>query len=277
MVIDSHVHIMPDKLAAASAKVFFERNKFAWIYDGTVGTLLKKMDEAGIVKGIATNNVVNPDFTSKANDFTGSQLKAFPDRLYGFCYMHPDCKDPASEVERCVKTMGFKGIKLQGSLLRFFPEDKRMESVYKKACDLGIPIMAHCGPNVENFWKSPEEIKERQFAEPKSWIPVLKRFPDLKLDLAHFAGSTHYYKDAIEVLEKFPKVYTDTSMVLNRLSSEEASSFIKRIGADRVLFGTDYPGHSMVKEIEMVNKLSLTQEEKENIFSKNAIRFFELT
>ena len=41
MIIDGHAHVTPDNLAAASAKVFFERNKFAWIHDGTVGTLVR--------------------------------------------------------------------------------------------------------------------------------------------------------------------------------------------------------------------------------------------
>lgn len=276
MIIDGHVHICPDRIAAASAKVFFERNKFAWVYDGTVGTLIRLMDENEIDKAIITNNVIDPNYVPKANDYTASKVKEFPDRLMGFVFGHPDCKDGPGEIERCVKTLGFKAVKINGSLLRYFPEDERMFSQYEKAIELGIPILAHCGPNVENFFKDPEEIKERQYAEPKSWIPVLKRYPDLKLILAHFVGSTHYYDDAIQVLEEFPEVYTDCSMVLNRLTSEEATSFIKKIGADRVIFGTDYPGHEMDIEINRVKGLDLTDEEKEKIFSTNFVRFFEL-
>ncbi len=276
MIIDAHAHICPDKIAAASAKVFFERNNWAWIYDGKVGTLLRLMDENAVSKAIIVNVVVNPDLVSKSNDFTASRVKEFPDRLMGFVFMHPDCKDAPGELERCVKTQCFKAIKINGSLLRFFPEDERMLRIYEKAMELGVPIMTHCGPNVENFFKDPEEIKERQFAEPKAWVPVLKRFPNLKLILAHFAGSTHYYRDALEVLEEFPEVLVDCSMVLNRLTPEEATGFIKKIGAERVVFGTDYPGHEVDKEIEVVKGLGLTDEEKEKIFSKNIIRFLEL-
>jgi predicted TIM-barrel fold metal-dependent hydrolase len=277
MIIDAHAHVCPDKIAVASGKVFFERNKFAWLYDGTVGTFLGLMDQTGISKAFVVNVVLNPDFVSKANDFTASQISAYPERLVGLIYTHPDDRNGPGEIERCVKTLGFKAIKINGSLLRFFPEDERMQRVYEKAMDLGVPILAHCGPNVENFFKNPEEIRERQFAEPKSWVPVLKRFPRLRLILAHFAGSTHYYRDALEVLESFPHVLVDTSMVLNRLTSQEASSFIQTIGAERVLFGTDYPGHALAKEIEMVKSLSLTEDEKEKIFSKNAVGFFGLS
>ena len=276
MIIDAHAHVTPDNLAAASAKAFEERNKFSWIYDGTVGTLVRLMDEAGVSKAVITNNVVNPEFNAKANDFTAAKVKEYGDRLVGFVFIHPGYKDAPGELERCAK-MGFKAVKINGSLLRFFPEDDRMQGVYKKAMDLGVPIMTHCGPNVENFSKDPKEIKERQFAEPKSWIPVLKRYPDLKLLLAHFAGSTHYYKDALEVLDEFPAVMVDTAMVLHRLTTEEATSFIKRVGADRVIFGTDYPGEDLGQDIKLVKALSLTEAEKEKIFAQNVMSFFSLS
>lgn len=276
MIIDAHVHVCPDKIAEASAKVFFERNNWSWIYDGTVGTFIRLMDENEISKGIMANVVVKPDLLAKSNDFTASKVKEFPDRLIGFAFIHPGYKDPPGEVERCVKIHGFSAVKINGSLLRFYPEDERMLPVYEKAMELGVTIMTHCGPNVENFQKAPEEIKEKQYAEPKSWIPVLKRFPDLKLILAHFAGSTHYYDDALEVLRSFPEVYVDCSMVLATLTPDEATSFVNKIGVDRVVFGTDYPGHDVGKEIELVKKLGLTDEEKEKIFSKNIIKFLEI-
>jgi predicted TIM-barrel fold metal-dependent hydrolase len=276
MIIDAHVHICPDKIAKASAKVFKERNKFSWFYDGTLGTFLKEAEKNGISKGIAVNVVVNPVFNSKANDFTASMVEKYPDKLIGYIFIHPGNENPAAEVERCVKTYGFKAIKINGSLHRFFPADERMLSVYQRAMELGVMVLTHCGPNVENFYKSPKEINERQFAEPRSWIPILERYPDLKIILAHFVGSTHYYDEALEVLERFPHVYTDTAMVLNKLTSEEATSFVKKIGAERVIFGTDYPGHECHHEIELVKKLDLTDEEKEMIFSKNITRLLEL-
>jgi len=276
MIIDGHVHICPSKIAAASAKVFEERNKWAWVYDGTVGTLLSEMDKNDISKSVVANVVVKPDFNPKANDFTALKVKEFPERLLGFTFINPNYEDPAGELERCAKTHGFNAVKINGSLQKFFPEDEKMIPVYEKAIELGVTIMSHCGPNVENFFKEPHEIKERQFSEPKSWVPLIERFPDLKLILAHFVGSTHYYDDALEVLGSFPHVYTDTAMVMAKLSPSEASNFIKKIGVHRVIFGTDYPGHDISNEIKMINGLDLTDEEKEMIFSKNITNLLKL-
>lgn len=274
MIVDSHVHVCPDKIAAASAKVFKERNNWEWVYDGTVGTLFKQMEKNNISKAIVCNTVVRGDFISKANDFVASQVKEFPGKLYGYTFIHPGNADPAGELERCATMYGFKAVKINGSLNKFFPEDENMMAVYERAIKFDVTIMTHTGPNVENFFKDPSEIKERQFAEPKSWTRVLQKYPKLRLVLAHFAGSTHYYKDAIEIMESYPHVYTDCSMVLNKLTPTDATNFIKKVGVDRVLFGTDYPGHEIVHEIDLVKALGLSDEEKDKVLFKNAIRFY---
>ena len=159
MIIDAHVHICPDKIAAASAKVFYERNKFAWIYDGTVGTMVRLMDETCIAKAVMVNVVLNPEFVPRANDCTASRVSEFPNQLLGFVYIHPESKNPAGELERCVKPHGFKAVKINGSLLRYFPEDERMQPVYKKAMDLGIPILTHAGPTLRISTNYPRKSK----------------------------------------------------------------------------------------------------------------------
>ena len=51
---------------------------------------------------------------------------------------------------------------------------------------------------------------------------------------------------------------------------EKMAQMIRAHGADRVLFGSDYPAVSLKKEAEKIEKLSLTEEEKEKIFHLNA-------
>jgi len=78
-------------------------------------------------------------------------------------------------------------------------------------------------------------------------------------------------------LDEFPETMVDTAMVLHKMNAEEATKFIKRIGAHRVIFGTDYPGHDVGENIRMVKALGLTNDEKEKIFSQNVISFFNLS
>ncbi|MBE5817146.1 MAG: amidohydrolase, partial [Clostridiales bacterium] len=42
-------------------------------------------------------------------------------------------------------------------------------------------------------------------------------------------------------------------------------------GADKILFGTDYPVMSVNEELKRFNRLELTEEEREKILSKNVL------
>ena len=69
-------------------------------------------------------------------------------------------------------------------------------------------------------------------------------------------------------------VYFDTSSTLCRLDEAKALYIIRKHGAERVLFGTDYPMWSHEEEVERFYRLPLTEEERELILWKNAYRLF---
>jgi hypothetical protein len=72
----------------------------------------------------------------------------------------------------------------------------------------------------------------------------------------------------------------DTSIAISRKSSllenKEAVEMIRTIGANRVMFGTDYPWIDPVSNIERICGLALTEEEKQKILGGNAARLLGL-
>ncbi len=56
------------------------------------------------------------------------------------------------------------------------------------------------------------------------------------------------------------------------MTPEHAAELIRRIGADRVMWGTDYPMWSAKDELERFAKVPLTDEERGLILSGNALR-----
>ena len=58
------------------------------------------------------------------------------------------------------------------------------------------------------------------------------------------------------------------------ITPERATELIREYGADRVLWGTDYPMWGFEEEMERFNALSLNEEEKEQILCKNAQKLF---
>ena len=60
------------------------------------------------------------------------------------------------------------------------------------------------------------------------------------------------------------------------ISDEKTVEIIRRYGAERVLFGTDFPMWSPVKELDRFMRLSLTDDEKRMILGENVRKVYEL-
>ena len=168
---------------------------------------------------------------------------------------------------------GAKGIKLHPTNQRFFPNDGRLYPGYQKIEELGLPIISHSGAAA--LLGDPEE-----HARPANFVDVLRNFPGLTLVFAHMARG--YLDETLEIMQTYPGVYLDTSnaiegtMASHMLPDEEAVAMIRRVGCDRVLFGSDWPWFHPIKDAQRIDSLSLSAEEKRLIFYENAQRALKL-
>ena len=106
---------------------------------------------------------------------------------------------------------------------------------------------------------------------------MLNEFPQLKVWIMH--GGDQYYREAIHIMKKFDRVYTDISVLSNPVivPAERFSLIMKAFMEagleDRLMFGTD--NGDIEKVIAAVEALEfLTELQKEKVFNKNAERFF---
>lgn len=274
MIIDMHVHVLPGVSAQRTTRLFTERTGEELIYDFSIVKLLERMGTV-VDKACINNGVLRGELVPKASDWIAQQVQNHPDQLVGMYTPHPDQQDIAGELDRCVNTLGFKGVKLNPSLQRYFPEDPRMRPFWKKANELAIPVLAHGGRNVEDF-KIGKLDGARRFCEPQAFRPIIGEFPNITYVLAHFAGAEDYWDEAVRIVNDFPNVYTDISMMFKRLSTETITKYIKAVGAGKVMFGSDYPGFDPQEYITKINALDLTDEEKRAITGDNAARVFKL-
>ena len=111
------------------------------------------------------------------------------------------------------------------------------------------------------------------YSNPNRLLPVLERFPHLTVIGAHFGGYS-VWQDATEMLAGHENLYVDCSSSLFAMSPEEGRRLVRAWGADRVLFGTDYPMWNPTEEVARVEALGLTEEENEQVFHRNAEKLF---
>ena len=102
---------------------------------------------------------------------------------------------------------------------------------------------------------------------------VLEDFPELTVIGAHFGGWS-CWRQAAETLSEHKNFYVDCSSSFDWLDAEESKELIGLYSADHVLFGTDFPMWSHKAELNRFAQIDLTDEEKELILYKNAIKLF---
>lgn len=257
MIIDAHAHIFPDKIAEkATAGIGGFYAGCEPVHNGMLSTLLEEGTAAGVSRFLVQSVATVPEQVQSINNFISASVAAYPDRLIGFGAIHPDYEDIEGEIDRVI-SLGLKGLKIHGDMQQFNIDDEKAFPIYE-AAQGRLPILFHVGdPRFDRT--SPDRLYN-----------VYKRFPKLTIIAAHLCGWTQWER-GVELFEG-SGVYSDCSSSLYALEPNRAAEYIRRIGVDRVMWGTDYPLRDAKTELELFAKLPLTDEERELILSKNALR-----
>ena len=127
------------------------------------------------------------------------------------------------------------------------PEWKRLYPLYEEA-EGKFPIYFHIGDNRPQY----------QFSKPKKLRKILDEFPRLQVVAAHLGGYMTS-EEGVEYLSGHENVWYDTSSALWAMSPEKAEYLISKFGAEKVMFGTDYPVMCPHDELELFFKINLSE------------------
>jgi predicted TIM-barrel fold metal-dependent hydrolase len=255
-IIDAHCHIYPDKIATKAVESVGHFYTIEMKGRGTVDDLLARQEQAGISAAIVHSVALREGNVQAINDFIAEQVRLHPS-LIGFATMHQEFEDIETEVERCL-ALGLKGFKLHPDSQGVNADDPRLMRLYE-IIEGRLPLILHCG-DYRRDSSHPRRIKE-----------ILRTFPKLVLNAAHFGGWM-LYDLAVEYLEN-ESCFMDVSSASVYLGPRRTTELIRLYGAERILFGSDYPMWDPVEEVERFMANSLTEEERELVCWRNAERF----
>lgn len=253
MIIDSHAHIFPNKIATKASTSIGDFYSIPMKYDGTLETLLKCGEACSIDKFVVQSVATTENQVDSINEFITQTVECYQDKLIGFATLHPNSTCIAKQVDDAI-TMGLRGIKLHPDFQQFNIDSKEAFAIYE-AIEGRLPLLVHTGDH------------RTQFSKPAKLATVLDRFPNLDVIAAHFGGWSEWENGALELALK--RVYVDTSSSMYALKPHQIRELIDIFGIDFVLFGSDYPMWNPQDELDMLSKVDLTDEEREKIFHKN--------
>ncbi len=256
MIIDSHIHFDLEV-----------KNK-----EQAIEGLLHEFQLTGIDKSCImpvignTENGLRYFYASKEDitectDAACDVLNKYPGKFYHMVYMNSILPiDFLKEfVKKYILNGPVTGIKLT---IQMKASDPRLEPFLSVLEENDVPLLFHC-------WDKTVE-KFRYESDPRDIVCMAKKFPSLRVLVAHVTGCRF---KGIQDIRKYPNLLMDTS------GSQPEDGFIEyalnNLGPDRVLYGSDYPGRDIATQLARVYSIDMDQETREKILFKNAVRFFE--
>jgi predicted TIM-barrel fold metal-dependent hydrolase len=248
-VIDSHVHLYPPEAnrdpsgwAAARGEARWARLATRRRKDGSavqgfpdIGGLLRAMDEGGVSRAVLLGWYwEKPETCSLQNRFYAECVRRHPDRLTAFAALQPAAGRAATRAEVArARDEGLVGLgELSPHSQGYASDDPVLLDALALAGELKLPINLHVtDPDGRDY---PGRV-----ATPLGdFVDLASALPETTFVLAHWGGLLPLRDPAPG---KLANVYYDTAASPLLYGPEIWGRFIPAVGADRVLFGSDYP------------------------------------
>jgi predicted TIM-barrel fold metal-dependent hydrolase len=261
VIIDAHCHVWPDEIAR---KVLADRPVgLDPVHNGTLDGLRRTMDAAGIDMAM-TLAVANVGRTVwRTNEFIGRVDRS---RFIPFGTVHPDLS--VEDNLAALRDNGVVGVKLHPLFQSVAFADARTREILSALAENDVPVIAHVG--------SGGDADQNERGAPKSLHAMMAAIPGLRLIAAHYGG--YQVLDEAEQWSVGSDIHLETSWPpsMGTLAPERVTTIIRRHGADRVVFGSDWPMTDPATEIAAIKALGLTPEEESGVLGGNLARLLRI-
>ncbi|MGN0437056.1 MAG: amidohydrolase family protein [Lachnospiraceae bacterium] len=269
MIIDFHTHIFPESIAKNAIHNLEQESGIKAKGIGTLSNLKENMKIAGVDYSVILPVATKPSQFHSINEY--AQEINNTDGIISFGGIHPE-NDNITEKLSYIKKLGLKGVKLhpdyQGPT---YIDDPRYIQIIKECIRLDLCMVIHAGMDVGK----PIPI---HCPPDKSYImlnEVLRNCTkDSKIVLAHMGGMLQW--DLVEKLLVGKNIYFDLAYCNHLGNKEQITRIIKKHGADKILYATDYPWTNQEEMTNYINTLDISSEEKEMILYKNAAKLLDI-
>ena len=279
MIIDFHTHVFPPQIKKNRNKYIDSDPCFAILYSNpkaklaTVDELIASMDEAGVDISVIVNiGWTTHELCVETNDYILESVARYPDRLIGFCAVQPQSYEAAAEeIERCARG-GIRGVgELRPDMQLLDLRDKEMmEPLVEVMKKYKLILLTHTSEPVGHDYPGKGSIT------PDMLYPFIDSFPDLPIVCAHWGGGLPFYALMPEVKQAMTNVFFDTAASPLLYSPEIYHQVTRLVGADKILFGSDYPLLTQNRTINEIKSSDLPEEAKGQILGGNAQKLLSI-
>ncbi|MBD5494764.1 MAG: amidohydrolase [Lachnospiraceae bacterium] len=257
--IDAHIHILPDAVHEANPD-----SDDVWVY-ADIHKYHSMMDALNIEKAVIMpfNDpmLMSMEFTISAVHKNLYDMKQrYPGRFYAFADI--DTRNTSAEsaeaICHAIDVYSLDGIKLHPNNTGVALDSEYNQAIFVLAQERNIPVAIHSYPNSEDDPSAAVRI-----------VKILEEYPKLTVIISHMGAyqweqllPTHAYMDISAILPDYVRTY----------GIEKTNSIMRKFGADRLIFASDYPDNRFLQPEEIynsyfdiLNQMDFTQAEAEMI------------
>jgi hypothetical protein len=275
MIVDAHAHIFPPELISRRESLLKSDPAFNLLYTDPqaqmagAGDLVAAMKSDGVDKALVCGFPWRDAGHARLhNDYILQAAKDHPGRLIPLGCVDPLAKEAREEAER-VLSKGAFGL---GELARYHNDlGTEMLPLAELCAEAKKPMLLHTNEPVGHDYpgKSPMTLS--------GLYDLIKACPNTRFQLAHLGGGIFFYEllkqEAAGVLEN---CVFDVAAAVFLYQPEIYNTFIKIAGADRLLYGSDFPLLRLDRYKKDMEKAGLDDRAKEKILGLNAKAFWQI-
>lgn len=261
-VIDTHVHLYPDKIAGKVTAALGAKFGNPPAFVATVSACEAFAEKSGVPLSINLPVATTPDQVDPINRWARTIRGS---RVLSLAALHPDSANRAAIIERLAAD-GFRGIKFHPEYQLFRFNDPKMDEVWDAMSETRLVAYLHAGG--ERVFEPPFHSSPREVAE------LSRRFPKLRIAAAHLGGFRMWDETERELCGA--DIYLDLSHALLWMPDEQLMRIVRKHGVERILFGSDAPWQDPRDVLAAFLKLPFTDEERAMILAQNARRLFRM-
>jgi uncharacterized protein len=257
MLVDAHVHLLPERLAAKIRRFFEMRKAPRLIYPYEPGAARASLQAAGVERCWSLPYAHRAGVASGLNRWMAENWRSDPFVVPG-ATVHPE-DDVAAVVREAAEYFGLKVFKIHCSVGAFAADDRRLDPLWRHASEALCPVVVHGGSAPEGSATEDEIAAIERTAG---------RFPDARMIVAHFGAPA--VRRVAELVRRTRWVHADlTPMVATPVHpGRPLIAGIER----RILFGSDTPtvGVSIEDSVAAVRSWALDAEDERAILGGTA-------
>ncbi len=272
-VVDFHVHAFPPEVQQHRER-FLERDAgFAALYSSpkarivTGDAILTEMANAGVDHSVLVGfGWTDPGICREHTAYLCELARSNPEQFTAFASVQPT--DPLAPTDvATAAAMGAKGVgELMPHLQGYALEDVAATEAFAEAATaLGMIVLTHTSEPVGHHYAGKGDV------HPQALLAFVKRWPCLRVVAAHWGGGLPFYSLMPEVAEATCNVWYDTAASPLLYHRSVYPAVVDLVGAEHVLFGSDYPLLGQARCLRLIRESGLSQRDLDFVLGGSAM------